>query len=520
MDTLSASTSLGDFRGHRLDNSVVEFLGLRYAEPPVGELRFAPPVPVTASEPTAIEASTFGDTPPQEDHDRIHMYGDQGEDVLWLNVWTPAADDEKREVMVWIHGGGWLVESACDTVYSGHVLANRGNVVVVSIEYRTNAFGFTHLSDVPGSGNAGILDQLEALRWVASHIESFGGDPSKVTIFGESAGGMSVSCLLGMPAASGLFQRAIMQSNVASTVRSPGFASSVTERLMEAASEEAGGSITSTADLRSLTWQELRTASTNTSYTMRVLPDTVYGPVVDGEALPEYPIRAVAAGLNAEVPIMLGTTRNEMRYWLELDPRLSDPAFSPRDLIGQAPANTFSESRSVEDVESLYRANFPAGEPPSHIALAAFDDIGFRQPINRMAELAQAPAYVYLFDWAPLVPKHPEFDYGVPHATELGFMLGTHTAYPEFYGNRWSTGLEHQVMDAWIAFARTGSPDHDGLPLWPAYTSTTRPVMKFNADNDGPTSRVELDPESNRREFWADVPFDGSIPSNDPASDN
>jgi len=184
-----ATTPLGAVQGARLASGVEAFLAMPYAEAPLGDLRFARPRLLNAWDAPVIEAATPDTPQPQFDHERLHLYPEAGEDCLWLNVWTPAADGAARPVMVWIHGGGWLQESACDPVYFGHELSARGDVVVVSVEYRQNVFGFSPVPRSPGSGNAGLLDQVAGLRWVRDHIRAFGGDPDNVTLFGESAGG-------------------------------------------------------------------------------------------------------------------------------------------------------------------------------------------------------------------------------------------------------------------------------------------------------------------------------------------
>jgi para-nitrobenzyl esterase len=507
-------TTLGAARGSRLDSGVAAFLGLRYAESPSGDGRFAPPAPVSTWGSDPVDATSFGATPPQFEHDRLSLYPPQGEDCLWLNIWTPAADAALRPVMVWIHGGGWLQEGACDTVYSGEYLAARGDVVVVTIEYRTNIFGFCHLADVDGSGNAGLLDQLEGLRWVREHIAAFGGDPMNVTIFGESAGGMSVSALFGLPAARGLFRRAIMQSNVASAVRRADFAAAVTDGVAAIALGGRCGSHTA-ADLRALTWERLLAAAVEFADGARLGSDVLFGPTCDGAVFGEPPMRASANGLNADLPIMLGFTRDESRYWQDLDPTLADPSLPAELLLGVMAAPALPLGTTVDDLAALLRAGAPE-KSPLHIGLSGLDDVFFRMPILRQAEhharQGRAPAFVYRFDWEPSVPAHPEFDYGSPHAADLGFTLGTAAAYPEMYGGVWSSGLRDQMMDAWIAFARHGDPNHDGLPHWPRYDDD-RMLMVFDADADVATSAIVQDPDRDRRLFWQTVPFDGTYPA-------
>lgn len=514
-------TPTGAVRGARTDDDVWCFHAMPYARAPVGALRFAPPQPTGFPIGEVFDATTVGPTPPQGDHPRLHLYPPMSEDCLRLSVWTPGADAGTRPVMVWIHGGGWLEEAASDTVYDGSRLAARGDVVVVNVEYRLNAFGFTHLSNEPGSGNVGLLDQLEALRWIQNHIAHFGGDKNNVTIFGESAGGMSVSALLGMPAAGGLFHKAIMQSNVASAMRRPDFATTVTRELMAAASRTRKRSIGDAAGLRSLRWEEIVEASEAMIEATELTSDLLYGPVHDGAVFPEAPMRATAAGLNADIPILLGTTRTESRFWMSLDPDLGDLEIPAALLVEALASAAIPEDSTVEQTVAFYTDLHPHLEPLL-VGLTVIDDVFFHMPIVRQAEAhafrGQAPAYVYRFDWEPTVPTHPDMDFGSPHAAELGFTLGNPQAYPEMYGDSWSEPLLEQMMDTWISFATTSNPNNARLPDWQPYGLTSRCVMIFDADQNGTTSAPVSDPNGARRTHWESIPFDGLRPAMTPTN--
>src|SRR3712207_215533 len=235
-------TAVGEVAGE-LGDGVHVFRGIPYARPPVGELRFRPPQP---PEPWAgaRPATAFGSIAMQSPSPLENLFGaaerpSMSEDCLYLNIWTPGLDGARRPVMVWIHGGAFVTGSGSTPWYDGTRFAARGDVVVVTLNYRLGAFGFLHLADLigesfVGSGNAGILDQAAALAWVRDNIAAFGGDPENVTIFGESAGAMSVGTLLALPAARGLFQRAILQSGAASNAMSRERANEVAGRLLEA----------------------------------------------------------------------------------------------------------------------------------------------------------------------------------------------------------------------------------------------------------------------------------------------
>ena len=506
---MTVTTRLGRAEGFMTEDGVVAFLGLPYAEPPVGELRFRPPVPIH-SWGGSLDATAFGPACPQPIEVGQSLYLEQSEDCLTLNVWTPAVDHGARPVMVWIHGGGWIYEGTEDRLYDGGRLSARGDIVVVSMEYRLGAFGFTYIEGVEGSGSAGILDQKLALEWVRDHIPLFGGDPHNVTIFGESAGGMSVSALMGMPSAQGLFVKAIAQSNVASFVRRADYASRVTEVLVE----KAG--VASSEELRSRPWPELLQAQVGVSGET-FLEDLLYGPVVGDTVFPSPPMRAVREGLSADVPLLLGTTRDEARYWILYNPLLFFP-FPPQVFVAFVPVagRAIPDDRSLEEAISLYERAYP-DLPQNLVALAAATDIFFRMPVLRFAE-AQLDyqsdnVFVYRFDWPPPNPATPFLNLGAMHGAELAFVFDSADGWPEVYGNGVPNGLVEQIMDAWIAFARTGDPNHPGMPVWPAYDISRRPTMIFDTTSTASTSTVADDPEAATRSFWDGIPFDGVRPA-------
>jgi para-nitrobenzyl esterase len=505
----TVTTRLGRAEGFRTEDGAVAFLGLPFAEPPVGELRFRPPVPVRSwSDP--LDATAFGPACPQPLGANQSLYLEQSEDCLTLNVWTPSVDRGARPVMVWIHGGGWIYEGTEDRLYDGGRLAVRGDIVVVSVAYRLGALGFTHLEGVEGSGNAGILDQKLALEWVREHIGHFGGDPNNVTIFGESAGGMSVSALMGMPSARGLFHKAIAQSNVASLARRADYASRVTALLLK----KAGAA--NREELMSRSWPELLQAQIAVSRE-NFPEDLLYGPVVDGTVFPRPPVQAVREGLSAHIPLLLGTNRDEARYWMVDNPLLAAP-FPPQFFVALVPVagRAIPDDRSVQEAIALYTRAQP-DFPPNFVALAAATDIFFRMPVLRFAEaqLGYQPdnVFVYRFDWPPPNPAAPALNLGATHGSELAFVFDSAEGWPELYGSGVPSGLVEHVMDAWIAFARTGDPNHAGMPAWPAYDMSRRPAMIFDTTPTVPTSAVVYDPDALTRPFWDGIPFDGVRPA-------
>jgi para-nitrobenzyl esterase len=507
------ATSLGEINGFMSEQSVVAFLGIPYAQPPTGDLRFAPPVPLDSFG-GPLNAFEFGPACPQpeiEPHPTMNSKMD--EDCLTLNIWTPAADDRARPVMFWIHGGGFTYESSGDLIYNGARLAARGDVVVVGVEYRLGAMGFSYFEDVPGSGNAGLLDQVLALRWVQEHIEAFGGDPNNVTIFGESAGSYSVLSLMGMPEAEGLFHKGIGQSGGTLSTRQTDTARSVTDLLYEYSGTKT------LAELRSLSWQEVVQAQDEVlGHSMS--SDLIYSPVIDNVVFNEAPLHAIAKGSSAHVPLLVGTTKDETRYYMVDIPVLSTPLFTPMTLMTAVPfyRRAIPPGKTVFHATSLYqKTHFESISKPNHVALALLTDIHLRLPTLRNAEaqLNHQPqnVFVYRFDWAPPSPEYPGLELGAMHGAELGFVFGYPEGWPEIYGNSVvPKGLLDQIMDAWIAFAKTGNPNHGSIPTWQPYNLQSRPTMLFNTDGDTASSVVENDPDGKTRAFWDGVPFDGLNP--------
>src|SRR5947209_4624122 len=305
------------------------FRGIPFAAPPVGELRLRAPRAVKPW--TGVRPATeFGCWSPQNSPATTlsgQLPGEQAEDCLSLNVWTPAADSARRPVLVWIHGGGFIGGSGAMNLYAGARLAARGDVVVVTVNYRLGILGFLAHPDLADSdaadgaagatGNWGLLDQVAALRWVRDNIAGFGGDPDKVTVFGESAGGMSVSDLLAMPSTEGLFRRAIVQSGPPNAV-SMEKAEGITAKLLA----ELG--VTSVAALRELPQQTLLDAQAKLVAERRSegLPLL---PVVDEVTIPLAPQRAIAAGVARDIELLIGTNRDEAKMFMVADPKNRDP---------------------------------------------------------------------------------------------------------------------------------------------------------------------------------------------------
>ncbi|MEE9279262.1 MAG: carboxylesterase/lipase family protein [Myxococcota bacterium] len=500
-------TRTGKLEG-TLENGVQVFRGIPYAEPPTGDQRFRAPVPASAWA-GARDASRFSASAPQvQPPSRViagRDLGELSEDCLYLNVWTPAPDSAARPVLFWIHGGGFQTGSSATPFYRGEVLAARGDAVVVTINYRLGALGFLHLAELGGEriaavSNAGLLDQIEALRWVRDNIASFGGDPENVTIFGESAGGMSVGTLLGTPSAAGLFQRAIAQSGAAHHVFTPASATVVARALLG----ELGITPPDVAKLLELPAKKVLAAQTACLEKTRTgeLRVSVAGlsmpfaPVVDGETIPRAPIESVRAGSARDVSLMVGTTLEEWKFFGIADPGLRE--LDEAQLLKRYASRLaqYETTRTAAELVEAYRKarEGKRSTEESELFLAMESDRVFRLPAIRLAEAQaahQPRTYAYLFTWTS-----PAFEgrLGACHALDIPFVFGTHVipGIDAFAGSGpEADALSERMMDAWLGFARSGDPG------WPAFDEERRATMIFDAQ-----SAVEYAPFDEERRVW------------------
>jgi para-nitrobenzyl esterase len=485
-------TTLGAVEGAR-DENVEVYRGIPFAAPPVGDLRFRPTQPGHPW--TGVRAAdTFGPAAPQLSAARGVAMGDaqqESEDCLFLNIWTPSADaSAKRPVMVWIHGGAFQSGSGSGALYRGARLAERGDLVVVTINYRLGALGWLGSEEL-GGGNWGLLDQIEALRWVRDNIAAFGGDPGNVTIFGESAGSASVSTLVGTPAAKGLFHKAIAESGGPA-----GGPMKRAERFAEAIVNDAG--VSSVAQLRDLPVDALLTAQEQAVTRVGRL-NTPLAPVVDGRVLPRQSLDEIRDGLNTGVPVIIGTNRDEMRYFAMGNRRLSE---GDESVVRRALARTCGEDGLDELIDAYAKARANRGEPtaPFDLWVAIEGDRIFRVPSLRMAEAHAAtgsPVYEYLFDQES--PAAAGFLKSC-HALEIAFVFGTLDApmIDRFAGSGAQVeALSSTMMDAWISFARTGNPATSATGEWPTYDATRRATLRL-----GPTIEVIDAPNDAERAAW------------------
>lgn len=500
-------TKYGKVEGRTGQREMLVFKGIPYARAPLKDLRFKPPEPPKPWEDT-LEALQFGPSAPQTTEDISSSAQKQSEDCLYLNVWTPGTDDARRPVMVWIHGGGFTNGSGGGDWYDGSAFAARGDVVVVTINYRLGALGFLYLGGVGGteyaeSGNLGLLDQVASLEWVKDNIAAFGGDPGNVTIFGESAGGMSVCTLLGTPAAGGLFRRAIAQSGAANLVRNASYAAEITSKFMSRAG------VSDIEGLKSLTADEI--VEVQGGVLAEEPPGgTPFGPTTDGAVLPEPPLHAIAKGSAADVDLLIGTNLDEVRFWLIGAPQL---AIAPLEYaLDYLPMVRDAVGKRTKSVKASYKSRRPDADD-GDITMAVTTDVMFRAPAIRVAEAQstrQPNTRMYLFTWPSPVR---DGILGACHAIEIPFVFNAlHVSHSiELLGSDPPQALADGVQDAWIAFARKGDPSGTGkagVPAWPRYDLQSRATMILNVN-----PAVENDPYSADRLLWEGIPFDSVEPA-------
>jgi para-nitrobenzyl esterase len=500
--TTIVETGLGKLQGFEKDGVRV-FRGVPYARPPVGPLRFRAPEPL-APWAGIRDATQYGPACHQPPLMLAALpgfdIGTQSEDCLYLNVYAPAGASpaNRKPVLFWIHGGAFVIGAGSQSIYDGTKLAKRGDVVVVTINYRLGVFGFLSLGQrEAAAANPGLLDQIAALAWVREHIAAFGGDPGDVTIFGESAGGMSVGTLLGCPAARGLFHKAIPQSGSCQAIHDHESAGAVTTAVVGA----LGLASPNVQQLREIPAEKLQEVQQAVSMQLMIASGAQllpFQPVVDGDVLPRHPFEQVRDGLSRDVRLLIGSTRDEWKLFGFMDPEV-------RQLDAQRIAKRIVQRAPRADGAAIvagYRANRPEADWAS-IWLAIETDRVFRMPAIRTAEAQakyQPDVFSYLYTW-----ESPGFGglLGACHAIEIAFVFGCLDlpGGENFVG----TGpeverLADRTMDAWLAFAKSGDPSHAGIGPWQRYDTKRRATMELGAE-----CRVVDDPFGAERALWDGV---------------
>jgi para-nitrobenzyl esterase len=415
----------------------------------------------------------------------------QSEGCLYLNVWTPGLDDAKRPVLVWIHGGGFLIGAGSTRIYEGQGLARRGDVVVVTFNYRLGVLGYVHLNGIGGeefsdASNAGVRDQIAALEWIRDNIERFGGDPDNVTVCGQSAGAMSIGALLGAPRARKLFHRAICQSGAAHNVLTQDQANEVAEIFLG----ELGGPPRNRDALARVPVERVLKAQGAANRQLATLENImVFLPAVDGDVIPEPPIEAIRRGAAADIPILVGTTLDEWKLFTPFDsgvPAMGEEALVERfrDVLPRVAARAPEAAAAAWQYREAVRAR--GGQTSPFEVWSAFQSARvFHYPASILSESqskARGPAYSYLFTWRPPALRRT---LGACHALDIPFIFGltNHPVARPFTGLAASAArLSRRMQHAWINFARSGQPGHEALPPWEPYDAETRATMVFGRD--------------------------------------
>ncbi len=506
----------GKVRGRSIAG-IHSFLGLRYGASTAGRNRFIPP---QKPQPWngVQDALAYGNSAPQSNPSRQGsdlarsdigrlIAGTDGppppesEDCLFLNVWTPGVNDNaKRPVMFWLHGGGFATGSDSSALFIGANLARRGDVVVVGINHRLGALGFTHLGDLGGealvhSGNVGMLDAVAALQWVRENIERFGGDPGRVMIFGESGGGQKVSMLLGSPPAKGLFHRAVIESGPGPKMMERDRATELARMLLA----EVGLDAKRVNELQSLPLEKIMAAQFAVSAKLRGIAGIIDGfaPVLDPTVLPAHPFYPHATRISEDVRVIIGNNRTEMTLF-------ADPAAFSLDDNGLKTRVKGMLGVRADSVIEVYRGANPH-DTPSDLFFLIWTDYPTTIYSNNIAErraaLGNAPTYRYRFDWeTPALGGRLKS----PHTLEMPFVFDNVQVAPGLTGGASpeAVALAARVSEAWIAFATRGDPNSkkSGLPPWPAYDSERRATMLFSNE-----SKVVNDPASEQRKIMDSI---------------
>jgi para-nitrobenzyl esterase len=491
---IEADTVYGKVQGIQT-TGIKEFKGIPYGASTGGRNRFMPPKKPAAWK-GVRECLAHGQISPQALADLRSDYGmmihwdyqpgGMGEDCLNLNIWTPGLrDNAKRPVLVSFHGGGFTTGSANAIGYDGAQLARFGDVVVVTVNHRLAAFGYTQLADLGApaefsyAGCAGIMDLAASLEWVRDNIENFGGNPNNVMIFGQSGGGAKTSSMLATPAAKGLFHRAAVQSGSMLKFVPRDRATTGTEALLKQLEIPK----TRIADLQKISWQQLLEAQVAAGAGVGT------GPVLDGKYLTHDPFDPAAPPESAEIPLIVSTT-------LE-DAALSLTNFNLSEADLKALIDKRYQTHGAE-ILAMYRKYYPE-KSPYLIQAMMLTDAGFRRSAIKQAELkaAQGKGAIYMYQWEWPTPAFGG-RYGAVHGLDVS------GSFREAREGNDAARVADQLSSSWVAFAKTGDPNNARIPPWATFDAKTRATMIF-----GSPTQLENDPRSEIRTFWEHMPPPG-----------
>jgi para-nitrobenzyl esterase len=502
-------TAAGKVRGTTA-KGIYSFKGIPYGASTAGKNRFMPPV---KPEPWSgvREALQYGHSAPQTIPGAPSILAGadflvssenppgigEGEDCLVLNVWTPSVkDNRRRPVMLWCHGGAFTSGSGSAPLYDGANLARRGDVVVVTINHRLGALGYTYLRHAGGekfaaSGNVGMLDIIAALAWVRDNIGEFGGDPDRILIFGESGGGQKVSTVLAMPPAKGLFHRAVIESGPGVRMNGLDHATRVADMLLA----ELGVKGDRTEDLQTIPVERVLVAQGAVNRKLGpFVPGMIQGfsPVVDGVSLLQNPFDPVAPDVSADVPLLIGFNRTELTLFAA-----GDPSLFSLDEAGLRQRVRSLLGNNADAVLHAFRSDYPEENPSGlyFLIATAYPTVAFTAKIaERRAAMGKALTYVYEFAWeTPILGGKLRS----PHTIEMPFVFDNvdDPLVQKLTGSSSDIfPLAERVSGAWTEFAATGNPSSKGFPNWPAYSAADRNVMVINSE-----SKIETDPARKAR---------------------
>ena len=486
-------THYGKIQGN-VNNGINIFKGIPYAEPPTNKLRFEPPHEKESWNDVLV-AEKFGVSSFQGPDATEGLFGQlteqQEDNCLTLNIWTPGTDDEKRPVMLWIHGGGFIYSGSSKAIYDGTLLASKGNVIV-TINYRLGIFGFLYIPNI--TSNVGMLDQVAAIKWVKNNIENFGGDPNNITIFGESAGAYSVVTLMTMPSAKGLFHRAIAQSPY---IFEPEPTIKTTKNMMKRLNLE----FDDIEGLRKISAKKLNSIQNEYINDMVGTPESFYSnfrPSIDNELIPQHPFKALEQGKAKDIDLLIGTNQDEATFFTLFNPNfkeLNDEGLKSKIKMELDRLAFGHQSNALIGKYKMIR-NEIMPKHPIDIYNAIYTDLYYRIPAIRTAEmqLSHNPnVYFYLLNW-----RSPTFK-SACHSLDLPFTFGyINSKVKDFVGNiSDATVMSNKMMDSWIRFSALGDVNHEAIPNWPNYDLEKRATMII-----GQEFKVINDPFGKERALW------------------